>query len=106
MARGTGSGGSNTGNMGDLLRAIRRQIEREHAKTYSDIARRDGLHGTVEVRFRVAADGSAETVEVVRSSGHTHLDEVSTRTVRRAGPYPPFEGWIQIPLSYRLESSP
>jgi periplasmic protein TonB len=61
------------------------------------------MEGTVEVRFRIAGDGSVEAVEVVRSSGHPLLDEISTQTVRRAGPYPVLAGWIRIPLSYRLD---
>jgi TonB family protein len=94
---GTGEG------VADLLRAIRQKIEREHAKVYPETARREGIQGTVEVRFRIAGDGSAEAVEVVRSSGHPLLDEISTQTVRRAGPYPVLAGWIRIPLSYRLD---
>lgn len=94
---GTGEG------VTDLLRAIRQKIEREHAKVYPEAARREGIEGTVELRFRIAGDGSVEAVEVVRSSGHRLLDETSTQTVRRAGPFPVLAGWIRIPLSYRLD---
>jgi TonB family protein len=95
-----GRGGAGAG-VADLLRAIRQKIE--HAKVYPETARREGIQGTVEVRFRIAGDGSVEAVEVVRSSGHRLLDEISTQTVRRAGPYPVLAGWIRIPLSYRLD---
>ena len=95
-----GRGGTGAG-VADLLRAIRQKIE--HAKVYPETARREGIQGTVEVRFRIAGDGSVEAVEVVRSSGHRLLDETSTQTVRRAGPYPVLAGWIRIPLSYRLD---
>ncbi|HEX7547469.1 MAG TPA: energy transducer TonB [Candidatus Methylomirabilis sp.] len=97
-----GSSGSGAG-VADLLRAIRQKIEHEHAKVYPEAARREGIEGTVEVRFRIAGDGSVEAVEVVRSSGHRLLDETSTQTVRRAGPFPVLAGWIRIPLSYRLD---
>ena len=90
--------GADTGNM---LRAIRSQIER--ARVYPDAARRQGMQGVVEVRFRIGAEGSVEAVEIVRSSGHALLDRVSTDTVRRAGPYPRVAGWIRIPLTYRLD---
>jgi protein TonB len=83
--------------------AIRRRIEREHAKAYPEPARRDGLQGTAELRFRIAADGSVEAVEILRSSGHRLLDEISIQTVRRAGPYPIYHGWLRIPLEYRLD---
>ena len=97
-----GRGGTGAG-VADLLRAIRQKIEHEHAKVYPETARREGIQGTVEVRFRIAGDGSVEAVEVVRSSGHRLLDETSTQTVRRAGPFPVLAGWIRIPLSYRLD---
>jgi protein TonB len=61
------------------------------------------MQGTVEVRFRVGPDGSADAIEIVRSSGHRELDEASLETVRRAGPYPVVPGRIRIPLSYRLD---
>lgn len=94
--------GSSGGSVAHLV-AIRRQIEREHAKAYPEMARRDGLQGTAELRFRIAADGSVEAVEILRSSGHRLLDEVSIQTVRRAGPYPIYRGWLRIPLEYRLD---
>jgi TonB family protein len=100
LGGGSGRGGTGAG-MADLLRAIRQKIE--HAKVYPETARREGIQGTVEVRFRIAGDGSVEAVEVVRSSGHRLLDETSAQTVRRAGPYPVLAGWIRIPLSYRLD---
>jgi protein TonB len=61
------------------------------------------MQGTVELRFRVGADGSAEALEIVRSSGHRELDEASLQTIRRAGPYPAVAGRVRIPLSYRLD---
>ena len=49
-----------------------------------------------------AADGSAESVEILRSSGHAVLDDDLTQTVRRAGPYPLYSGWVRLPFTYRL----
>jgi periplasmic protein TonB len=87
--------------MGDLLRAIRRRIE--EAKTYPDTARRARMEGTVELRFRIGPNGNAETLEVVRSSGHPELDEIAMQTIRRAAPYPIVGGRIRVPLSYHLD---
>ncbi len=87
--------------MASLLRSIRRQIEQ--AKIYPDAARREGIQGSVELRFRIAADGSVEAVEILRSSGFGILDEASQQTIRRAAPYPLIRGWIRLPLSYRLD---
>ena len=94
---GTGDGDG----VASLLRSIRRQIEQ--AKIYPDAARREGIQGTVELRFRIATDGSVEAVEILRSSGFGILDEASQQTIRRAAPYPLIRGWIRLPLSYRLD---
>jgi len=97
---GPGEGGSGDGGT-DILRSIRRQIEQN--KVYPDAARREGLQGTVELRFRMAGDGSVEAVEILRSSGFEILDEASQQTIRRAAPYPLVRGWIRLLLSYRLD---
>jgi protein TonB len=99
--RGANGGGGSGDGVADLLRRIRRQIDQ--AKIYPDAARREGVQGTVELRFRIAADGSVEAVEIVRSSGSGILDEASQETIRRAGPYPLVRGWIRLPLAYRLD---
>ena len=87
----------------DLRRAIRQKIEHEHAKAYPEAAHWEGIEGTVEVRFRIAGDGSVEAVEVVRSSGSPVLDELSVQTIHRAGPYPVVAEWVRISLVYRLD---
>jgi protein TonB len=84
-----------------LLRAIRRQIE--GSKTYPEAARREGIQGTVDLRFRIGPDGSVEALEILRSSGSRVLDEASKHTILRAAPYPRVSGWIRLPLSYRLD---
>ncbi len=99
-SRGGGAPSDGRG-AGHILRGIRSQIER--ARVYPDAARRQGMEGIVEVRFRIALDGSVDAVEIARSSGHSLLDQVSTDMVRRAGPYPHVAGWIRIPLTYRLD---
>ncbi len=101
LARGGSGAGSGGRNGEQLLRTIRRQIER--VWTYPDAARRDGLEGTVWLRFRIAPDGSVEHVEVDRSSGHTLLDDAAVSAVRRASPYPPYGGPIRYPFTYRLD---
>ena len=101
LLAGGGRGGSGESGLGDLLSAIRRRIER--AKVYPEAARRTDREGTVDLRFRIGPDGSAERVEILRSSGHESLDESAILTIRRAAPYPLLAGWIRIPLAYRLE---
>lgn len=102
LASRSGAGGAGGGGgLADLLRSIRRQIEQ--AKIYPDAARREGIQGTVELRFRIASDGSVEAVEILRSSGSPVLDDASQQTIRRAAPYPVVGGWLRLPLSYRLD---
>jgi periplasmic protein TonB len=100
---GVAHGGSVSGSGGsavDVREVIRRQIER--AQVYPDAARRQGIQGTTDVRFRIGPDGVVAAVEIARSSGHALLDEASADAVRRAGPYPA-SGWIRITLTYRVE---
>jgi protein TonB len=107
---GPGAGGAGTGpggggpprplDLGDLLARIRQRIEA--AKRYPEDARRDGIQGTVSVRFRLRPDGQVERVEVIRSSGSRLLDEASLETIRRAAPFPPVRGWVQVPIAYTL----
>jgi protein TonB len=83
----------------DVREVIRRQVER--AQVYPDAARRQGIQGTTDVRFRIGPGGVVSAVEIARSSGHPLLDEASADAVRRAGPYPA-SGWIRITVTYRV----
>lgn len=100
-SRGRGGSAGGGADLTAVLQAIRRQIEQ--AKTYPETARRDGLQGSVDLRFRIAPDGSVEVMEILRSSGFRILDEASKQTIQRAAPYPPVPGWVRLPLSYRLD---
>ncbi len=103
---GTGPGGGGPPrppDLADLLAQIRRRIEA--AKRYPEAARREGIQGSVAVRFRVRADGQVEETEVVRSSGSRVLDEASVETIRRAAPFPPVRGWVQVPIAYTLSEA-
>ncbi|MBI4735788.1 MAG: TonB family protein [candidate division NC10 bacterium] len=101
--RGSAGAGAGTGgaSLAGVLRSIRSKIEQ--ARIYPEAARREGIQGTVDLRFRIAADGSVEAMEILRSSGHRILDEASEQTIRRAAPYPRVSGWVRLPLSYRLD---
>lgn len=75
----------------------------EKVKTYPRLARERGIEGTVLVRFKVLPSGTVETVNVVRSSGASILDEASVKTVYRAAPMPYVQGWVEVPMSYVLK---
>ncbi len=101
-----GSGSENPGGPAGILsseqwRMLQSAIER--AKSYPRLARERGIEGTVLVRFRVLPTGEVEEVNVARSSGAAILDEASVRTVRRAGPMPYVNGWIEVPMVYELK---
>ncbi len=99
-SRGAGGPGGGSG-LADVLGSIRRRIE--EAKVYPEAARRAGMEGTAEVRFRIGPDGTPMNLEIVRSSGYPELDRTSLETIRRAAPYPAVSGRIRIPLAYRLD---
>ncbi len=98
---GTGVGQGERG--GAWRRLLLQRIER--AKRYPAQARRWGLEGTAEVQFRVAGDGSAEDVTVVKSSGFVLLDRASVETIKRAAPLPVISGTIRVPISYQLRDA-
>jgi len=100
-SRGGGMGLGGGTSAATVLQGLRRPIEQ--ARTYPEAARRHGIQGTVDLRFRIAADGTVEAFEILRSSGFRILDEAAEQTIRRAAPYPPVSGWIRLPLSYRLD---
>jgi TonB family protein len=76
----------------------------EKAKTYPRFARERGIEGTVLVRFKVRPEGGIERVDIVKSSGAKILDEASVRTIYRAAPVPYVDGWVEVPMVYRLQS--
>ncbi|MBI4411931.1 MAG: energy transducer TonB [Deltaproteobacteria bacterium] len=84
----------------DILALIRQKIMQ--AKSYPLAARRRGIEGTVKIRFRIAKDGNLEQVAVVLSSGSDLLDQEAVATVKRALPYPYYEGDILMGLKFDL----
>ncbi|HXV23309.1 MAG TPA: energy transducer TonB [Alphaproteobacteria bacterium] len=75
---------------------------------YPTAARRRGIEGEVLIAVTVGADGGAEHVEVLRSSGHSMLDRAAIEALarwrfepaRNAGQA--VAGTIEIPVTFRL----
>ncbi len=84
-----------------LMRQIRARIEA--AVAYPAAARRRSLEGSAGVRFRVASDGRPYDIELGRSSGHSLLDRAAVRAVNAGAPFPPLDGPISVPISFRLK---
>lgn len=64
--------------------------------------------GEVRVQFKVAKNGRASSIRVVRSSGDKRLDAAAIATVKRAAPFPPIppkagrHSWtFTVPLAFR-----
>ncbi len=84
-----------------LMRQIRARIEA--VVTYPAAARRRSLEGSAGVRFRVASDGRPYDIELGRSSGHSLLDRAAVQAVNAGAPFPPLDGRISVPISFRLK---
>lgn len=76
---------------------------------YPAISRRLGEEGQVMLRVLIGADGSAQQVELRRSSGYERLDRVALDTVRRWRFVPgkrngvPEAMWFNVPINFVLE---
>ena len=70
--------------------AWRRKVERIGNRNYPDEAARRGLSGSLLLEVAVNPDGTVESIELRRSSGHPVLDDAATRIVRLAAPFAKF----------------
>jgi protein TonB len=82
------------------LAEIRRRIQA--ALVYPPIARWQDLQGDALVRFEIGAEGRAQGVHVVRSSGEPLLDAAAVRAVLAAGVLPRVYGPLEVPVSFEL----
>jgi protein TonB len=80
------------------------------APTYPVLSKRRGEQGRVLLRVLVAADGTAERVELAKSSGAERLDHAALETVRRWRFVPakagaaPVAAWVYVPIAFTLQS--
>lgn len=65
------------------------KVERIGNLNYPEQARREKIYGTLQLSVSIQADGSVESIEVSRSSGHRILDAAAMRIVKLAAPYAP-----------------
>jgi protein TonB len=82
------------------LAEIRRRIQA--ALEYPPIARWQDLQGDALVRFEIGAEGRAQGVQLVRSSGEPLLDAAAVRAVLAAGVLPRVYGPLEVPVSFEL----
>lgn len=72
------------------LGAWARKVERIGNLNYPQAAKDQHIYGSLILHVAVRADGSVDSVRVVRSSGYDLLDQSAIRIVELAGPYAPF----------------
>lgn len=72
----------------------RLKIERVGTLNYPAEAK-GRIYGSVMALVSVRADGSVESVQILRSSGKPVLDEAVERIVRLSAPFPPFDADIR-----------
>jgi protein TonB len=68
----------------------RQKIERVGTLNYPEAARDQKIYGSLQLTVSINPDGSVETIEINRSSGHKILDEAARRIVQLAAPYAAF----------------
>ncbi|MBI2091790.1 MAG: energy transducer TonB [Deltaproteobacteria bacterium] len=84
-----------------ILTQIRLKIE--HAKYYPAIAKRQNLEGRPEVAFKLNEDGSIALIKITQSSGIQMLDDAAMETIKKASPFPYYEGEIKLTVRYSIE---
>jgi len=114
---GTGGGGAapsggagGEGDPGDGSGGARVAYGTNPLPPYPLVARRLGKEGVVVLEVRVAPDGHAAEVRVLRSSGFAPLDESAVTTVRDRWRFIParrggeaVESRVTVPIRFRLE---
>ena len=65
------------------------KVERIGNLNYPEQAKREQLYGKLQLSVSIRADGSVESIEVSKSSGHRLLDAAAMRIVKLASPFAP-----------------
>ena len=68
----------------------RQKIEEVGNLNYPEAAKSQKLYGTLQMTVSIKADGSIESIEINRSSGHKVLDDAAKHIVELSAPYDPF----------------
>jgi len=74
------------------LQGLRRRIEL--IWQYPEAARRDGIQGSLVMKFSIAKSGKLADVEMIKSSGYPMLDEAARKALIDASPFNPLpDNW-------------
>ncbi|NQD38274.1 energy transducer TonB [Permianibacter sp. IMCC34836] len=83
---------------------------RNPAPVYPKLSRQRKEEGVVLLRVHVLANGEADQLEVLQSSGFERLDEAALRAVRRWQFVPAKRGdetvaaWVRVPVRFNVNS--
>lgn len=66
------------------------KVEKVGNLNYPEAAKQRKLYGSLQLTVNIRFDGTVESVEINRSSGHKILDAAAVRIVELAGPFAPF----------------
>jgi len=71
---------------------------------YPAMARRQGWHGQVQVKFIILLSGEVADLQVLSSSGYSLLDRQALQAVKIAAPFPapPVVASITIPVTFEI----
>jgi TonB family protein len=84
---------------------VRSQVQ-SHVRYTPALARRR-LQGQVQVALALSANGSVSSLNVLKSSGSTELDQLALESVQKAAPFPIFQSAnptrkLELPIDFRL----
>lgn len=83
-----------------ILDEIRRRVQ--NAIIYPDKSRRNGHEGRVKVTFYINRYGMITEYRIISSSGWEELDRSVIDALLSINNYPPYDGWITLPVDFRL----
>ncbi len=72
------------------VEAWRQKVEKVGTLNYPEAAKAQKLYGSLRMTVNIKADGTIESIELNKSSGHELLDEAAKRIVELAAPYAEF----------------
>lgn len=75
--------------------AFRSRVEEIGNKNYPDEAKRRNMQGNVRLLVAILPSGRVKDITVLKSSGHSILDQAARQSVRLAEPFMPFPASIR-----------
>jgi TonB family protein len=87
-------------SLAERLEEIRSRVQ--EAVVYPPEARSRGITGVTRIRFEIAADGRAEKIRTVATSGSALLDDAAEQGAAEAEALPRVYGRVEVPIRFEL----